>query len=340
MKRNGPTELGQALVSFFQEYLPQQRGLSQHSIRSYRDAVVLWLHFTAKDAKCRIEKLDLKDMTVDRLERFLAHLEAERGNGIATRNVRLAAMHTFARYLSTRHPERLGEFQGILGIPFKRGARELPIEYLESKDIEALLGRIDRQTLAGQRDYALFALMFNTGARVQEVLGLRVSDLRLDAPEQVRLHGKGNKIRICPLWPKTAKILRNLMESQHTDELDRASAFVFMNRGGKPLTRFGVRYLLRKYLPDYLSPARRQRIHPHSLRHTTAVHLLKAGVDFATISQWLGHSGLQTTMRYARADLDLKRQALAQVFPDALGAPKAGDIALRGTELTRWLRRF
>jgi Phage integrase family len=109
---------------------------------------------------------------------------------------------------------------------------------------------------------------------------------------------------------------------------------------GRPLTRFGVRYLLRKYLPDYLSAARRKRIHPHSLRHTTAIHLLKAGVDFATISQWLGHAGLQTTMRYARADLDLKRQALAQVFPDALGAPKAGGFALRGTELTRWLRRL
>jgi hypothetical protein len=120
----------------------------------------------------------------------------------------------------------------------------------------------------------------------------------------------------------------------------RSNAFVFKNRAGGQLTRFGVRYLLRKYLPDYLSPARRRKIHPHSLRHTTAIHLLKSGVDFATISQFLGHSGLQTTMRYARADLDLKRQALAQVFPDVLGAPKAGTMALHGTELTRWLRRL
>ena len=340
MRRRGPNELGAALVAFFQEHLPQQRGLSQHSIRSYRDAVVLWLQFTAADAKRRIENLDLADFTGDRAERFLAHLENERGNGIATRNARLAALHTFARYLSTRYPERLGEFQGILGIPFKRGAREAPVEYLESKDIEALLGRIDRRTTAGQRDYALFAVMCNTGARVQEVLDLRVSDLRLDAPEQVRLLGKGNKIRLCPLWPKTAKILRDLIESQDHGDRDRAGAFVFKNRMGGPLTRFGVRYLLRKYLPDYLSPARRRRIHPHSLRHTTAIHLLKSGIDFATISQLLGHSGLQTTMRYARADLDLKRQALSQVFPDALGAPKAGGMALHGTELTRWLRRL
>lgn len=271
MRRRGPNELGAALVAFFQEHLPQQRGLSQHSIRSYRDAVVLWLQFTAADAKRRIENLDLADFTGDRAERFLAHLENERGNGIATRNARLAALHTFARYLSTRYPERLGEFQGILGIPFKCGAREAPVEYLESKDIEALLGRIDRRTTAGQRDYALFAVMCNTGARVQEVLGLRVSDLRLDAPEQVRLLGKGNKIRLCPLWPKTAKILRDLIESQDHGDRDRAGAFVFKNRMGGSLTRFGVRYLLRKYLPDYLSPARRRRIHPHSLRHTTAI---------------------------------------------------------------------
>jgi integrase/recombinase XerD len=262
-----PSELGQVLVSFFQEHLPQQRGLSQHSIRSYRDAVVLWLHFIAKDTKRSIEKLDLGDFTGDRVESFLTHLETERGNGIATRNARLAALHTFARYLSTRYPERLGEFQGILGIPFKRGARETPIEYLESKDIESLLGRIDRRTSGGQRDYALFALMFNTGARVQEVLSLRVSDLRLEPPEQVRLRGKGNKIRLCPLWPRTARILDKLIDNHDNGDVDCAGAFVFLNRSGGPLTRFGVRYLLRKYLPDYLSPTRRKRIHPHSLRH-------------------------------------------------------------------------
>ena len=340
MRRKGPTDLGRAVVSFFQDHLPQQRGLSTHSIKSYRDAVVLWLQFVADDGQRGIEKLNLSDLTVERAERFLEYLEVKRRNGIATRNARLAALHTFARYLSTQYPERLGEFQGILGIPFKRGARQAPIEYLESADIEALLGRIDQRTVAGQRDYALFALMFNTGARVQEVLNLRVSDVRVDPPEQVRLHGKGNKIRLCPLWPKTATLLRGLMESKSEASGCRADAYVFVNRSGDSLTRFGVRYLLRKYLPDYLSPALRRRIHPHSLRHTTAVHLLKSGVDFGTISQWLGHAGLQTTMRYARADLALKRQALAQVFPDALGAPKAGGMTLHGTELTRWLRRL
>jgi integrase/recombinase XerD len=162
--------------------------------------------------------------------------------------------------------------------------------------------------------------MCNTGAWVQEVLGLRVSDLRLDAPEQVRLLGKGNKIRLCPLWPKTAKILRDLIESQDLGDRDRAGAFVFKNRMGGPLTRFGVRYLLRKYLPDYLSPARRQRIHPHSLRHATAIHLLKSGIDFATISQLLGHSGLQTTAVRPRRSRSQTPGAVAGVSRCSRGA--------------------
>jgi len=214
----------------------------------------------------------------------------------------LAAIHTFARYLSTRHPQRLGKFQEILAIPFKRGVRSAPIEYLENKDVETLLGRIDRRTLAGQRDYALFSVMCNTGARVQEIVRLRVADLRLDPPEQARLHGKGNKIRLCPLWPKTAMHLRTLVDRQESGNTDRSNEFVFKNRAGGQLTRFGVRYLLRKYLPDYLSPARRRKLHPHSLRHTTAIHLLKSGVDFGTISQFLGHSGLAYRRRLSATD--------------------------------------
>ena len=183
-------------------------------------------------------------------------------------------------------------------------------------DVKALLEAIDRSTASGERDYALLALMFNTGARVQEVLDLRLRDVRLDPPQQVRLLGKGSKVRVCPIWPRTAQLLRRT-DQRGAQIATPAAAPLFVNQRGEPLTRFGVRYLLRKYarrsrrhdLPSQTLP------HPHSLRHTTAVHLLKAGVDFATISQWLGHASLNTTMRYARADLDLKRQALSQAFP-------------------------
>lgn len=333
-------DLGRIIASFFEQYLPAQRGMSVHTLRSYRDALILWLQFSTKDCGKRLEALRIADLTVERIERFLTYLEVERGNGIATRNARLAALHTFVRHLGAKHPEHLAVIQGILNIPFKRGAPQVPIEYPEGGDIQSLMSHIDRRTPTGQRDYALFALMFNTGARVQEVLNLRVGDLRLEPPEQVRLVGKGEKIRLCPLWPRTARLLRDLTTDQVPQTPDRAAALVFRNRNGGPLTRFGVRYLLRKHLPNYRSATQGRRIHPHALRHATAVHLLKSGVEFATISQLLGHASLTTTMRYARADLDLKRQALSQVFPDAIGLPTAGRVRWHGAELTRWLRRL
>jgi integrase/recombinase XerD len=343
MKKYQPTALGRSVVRFFQDYLPTLRGMSRHTIRSYRDAMVLFLGFCAEDRQRGVERLELADITADRVVRFLAHLEASRKNSISTRNARLAALHTFARFLVAEQPEHMVALQQILGIPFKRGERVLPIEYLEKIEIEALLSSIDRTTPSGRRDYAMFALMFNTGARVQEIVDLRVRDVRLEAPCQVRIVGKGNKVRTCPIWPRTAQLLTDLVGKRQSDSEDPADQHIFCNAHGSPITRFGVRYLLQKHVaaatnavPNLAS----KRIHPHSLRHTTAVHLLKAGVDFATISQWLGHASLNTTMRYARADLDLKRQALAQVFPEILAPPKGGAFVFRGEDITGWLRRL
>ncbi len=343
MKAHTATVLGRSLVRFFQDYLPQRRGLSRNTISSYRDALVLLLQFVARETKRPVEMLEITDLSEARITRFLASLETTRGNGIATRNVRLAAIHTFARFLAADQPEHLAALQGILGIPFKRGAREAPVEYLEKREIEALLHGIDGAKATGQRDYALIALMFNTGARVQEILNLRVRDLRLTPPYQVRLQGKGKKERVCPIWPRTAQLLRELIAKSPAVDSEPAERPVFVNHRGAALTRFGVRYLLRRHVAV---AARREstladkRIHPHSLRHTTAVCLLKAGVDFATISHWLGHASLNTTMRYARADLDLKRQALAQVFPEILAPPKGGAYLFTGVDLTGWLRRL
>jgi site-specific recombinase XerD len=226
------------------------------------------------------------------------------------------------------------------GIAFKRGARHAPIEYLESEEVETLLQHIPRATEMGRRDYALFALMLNTGTRVQEVLDLKLSDVRTEPPCQVRLHGKGGKVRLCPIWASTAARLQEL--AQRTPQNGATNRFLFTNRRGGKLTRFGVRYLLNKYIAASAATAntlQEKRILLHSLRHTTAIYLLKAGVDFATISQWLGHASLNTTMRYARADLDLKRQALSQVFPDALPSPSAGD-ARADVDIVEWLSRL
>lgn len=212
------------------------------------------------------------------------------------------------------------------------------MEYFESDEVEALLNSIDRSTDSGRRDYALFALMFNTGARVQEVLNLQVRDVRTDPPCQIRLRGKGGKIRVCPIWAHTAALLLKLGGQSPQPE-----AFLFTNRHGAQLTRFGVRYLLKKYVAASVSVVgtlQGKQLHPHSLRHTTAIHLLKAGVDFATISQWLGHATLNTTMAYARADLDIKRQALAQVFPEVLAPPRAGCLSPAAVDVVDWLKRL
>lgn len=343
MKAYQPTELGRSVVRFFQDYLPTLRGMSRHTIRSYRDAMILFLNFCAEDRQRRVERLELADITADRVVRFLAHLEARRKNSVTTRNARLAAIHTFARFLVAEQPEHMVVLQQILGIPFKRGERVTPIEYLEKTEIEALLSGIDRTMPSGRRDYVMFALMFNTGARVQEIVDLRVRDVRLEPPGQVRFVGKGNKVRTCPIWPRTALLLKDLINKRRIGSEALFDQHIFLNERGSPITRFGVGYLLQKHVAAAASAApslAAKRIHPHSLRHTTAVHLLKAGVDFATISQWLGHASLNTTMRYARADLDLKRQALAQVFPEVLAPPKGGAFVFRGEDITGWLRRL
>jgi len=343
MKRSRPTDLGVSITRFFEEYLPGQRGMSVHTIRSYRDAVVLMLQFAARDSRRGVEQLSIKDLTAERVLKFLKFLETDRHNSIATRNARLGALHVLARFLASERPEYLATLQRVINLPFKRGARDAPIEYPDGAEMNALLKSIDRARPAGQRDYALFALMFNTGARVQEILNLRRRDVRLDAPCQVRLLGKGNKERLCPLWPATARLLRDLVGSSPTSNADPSDALLFTNARGQQLTRFGVRYLLRKYVATASRAAptlRDKHLHPHSLRHGTAIALLKSGVDFATISQWLGHASLNTTMRYARADIDLKRQALSQVFPDALPPPQGGRLMINGSELIPWLRRL
>jgi site-specific recombinase XerD len=337
------SQLSAGIMRFFEDYLPGQRGMSPHTVRSYRDGIVLLLQFTSRDANRPVEQLQIGDLTADRVVRFLRFLETSRGNGISTRNSRLGAIHVFARFLASELPEHLGSLQPVINIRFKRGARQAPIEYLDGAEVQAVLESIDRTRPSGQRDYALFALMFNTGARVQEILNIRRRDIRLEAPCQIRLLGKGNKIRLCPIWPATAKLLRSLIEQQRASEPDPANALLFTNARGQQLSRFGVRYLLRKYvaLASKTTPTlREKRIHPHSLRHGTAVALLKSGVDFATISQWMGHASLNTTMRYARADIDLKRQALAQVFPEALAPPRGGRLAVHGSEVIPWLRRL
>jgi len=190
------------------------------------------------------------------------------------------------------------------------------VEYFEFDEFQTVLNRIDLSTECGRRDHALLVFMFNTGARAQEVCDLRASDLSLTAPLSVRIVGKGRKQRICPIWSVTARQLGELMEEQGVDP--REPLPVFTNRQGRPLTRFGIRYILDKRVNDATASCRTlegRRLHPHSIRHSTAVHLLKSGVDLASIAAWLGHASVNTTGKYATIDLDMKREAIARAVP-------------------------
>src|SRR3989442_6177000 len=313
MKTELPNLLGAVIRDYFTDHLPGLRGTSPHTIHSYRDSMVLLLRFLSRQRNKPVTGLDLTDLDPSGILAFLAHLEEERKNGVSTRNVRLSAIHALFHFVASRNPEHLELAQRVLGIPFKR-ARQRAIDYLEYEEIDAILKTINRTTLQGSRDYALLATMFNTGGRVQEIADLRASDLQLTRPFQVRLFGKGRKERYCPLWPQTAAVLRSFSKEQNLDL--RSDARVFLNHRGGPLTRFGIRYILARCLARAsrdVPNLRKKRLHPHSMRHSTAVALLKSGADLSTISHYLGHANLNTTNRYAKLDLEMKRKAIARV---------------------------
>jgi site-specific recombinase XerD len=336
MSGAAPNALARTLRGFFAEYLPSARGVSPHTVCSYRDAMALFLRFLATHRGRPVVALDLGDVEPDAILAFLNHLEEVRRNCAATRNVRLAALHAFARYIAMSDPEHLATSQRVLAVPFKRAPVRV-VGYLEGDEFRAMLDATDRRTPEGRRDYALMLTFFNTGARVQELLNLRPIDLQLQRPLQVRLVGKGRKERFCPLWPTSADALRRLVAE--TGLSDRGTERLFRNRRHEPLTRFGVRYLLQTYaqkaqaaMPSLV----RKRVHPHTLRHTAAVHLLQSGVDLVSISHWLGHASVETTNRYATVDLETKRAAIAKAGP--LGDPAPEQAAWRSdASILAWL---
>jgi len=314
--------LARALQYFFYDHLSNLRSMSPNTIHSYRDTFILLLEFVASQKKRPVAELDIEQLNEEQITTFLQMLEDKRKNKASTRNIRLAAIHCFFRYLAGKHPEKLEHCQRILAIPFKR-TNSRAIEYLDYDEIKSILKTINRNSEDGKRDYILLVTMFNTGARVQEILDLRLCDLQLIKPYQLRLIGKGRKERVCPLWPQTAKLLQELITIYGTAQKEER---VFLNHRKQPLTRYGVRYLLKKYCdlarkntPTLLG----KRLHPHSMRHSTAVHLLKSGVDMVTISHWLGHANINTTHRYASVDLDMKREAINKAALDVDGKYEA-----------------
>jgi integrase/recombinase XerD len=308
-----------ALVQdFFQRRLVAERGVSAHTVASYRDTFALFLRDTEQRTGRTAATLTLDDLSAPSVLAFLDRLETERGNSPRTRNLRLTAIRSFMRYVSIRDPATLPLAQRVLAIATKRV--DYPIlGFLSREEVQALLAAPDRTTWSGQRDAVLFAVLYNTGARVSEITGLRVADVLLDRAAAVLLHGKGRKERIVPLWKQTAAQLRVwLTRIDHA-----AQAPVFPNRAGHPLSRSGVEHRLHVALTTASGrcPSLATRaISPHTMRHTTAMHLLQSGVDITVIALWLGHEDPTTTHRYIEADLAMKEAALRRVEAPTTGA--------------------
>jgi site-specific recombinase XerD len=296
---------------FLLEYLPGERNLARNTQRSYRDSVRLLILFAASKLHRKADRLLVSDISPDLLRDFLHHIEQERKCSISTRNQRLAAIHALARFVGERSPECLEWCGRLRTVPFKRSTHK-PVSYLEKNEMEALLQAPDKATWIGRRDYGLLLFMYNSGARADEVAQLSVGDLNLrtggeNSLSSVRLTGKGNKTRICPLWASTTAELRRLITGRKDNER------VFLNRCSAPLTRFGVHDIVTRYArrtAKCVPEMQRRRIGPHTIRHTTATHLLRAGVDINTIRAWLGHVSLETTNIYAETDLEMKAKAL------------------------------
>ena len=327
--------LGALVQSFFLDHLICVKGLRPTSVRSYRDTVRLFLSFVAADKGCRITALGLDDLSFERVLAFLKHLEADRGNHIATRNQRLAALHSLFEYVASRSPEYLGVCQRVAAIPRKRVAPP-ETHFLEKDEVETLLRRLPRDGRNALRDRALVLFLYNTGARVSEVADLRVGHLELGPHPVVRLHGKGDKWRTCPLWRQTAGLLRELLESAFGFPANPDKAVFSAN--GRPLTRSGLYKIVRRH-GAWLDDSRTdRRVSPHTFRHTAAVHLLESGVEVNVIRGWLGHVDLATTNRYAEINTKTKLAALeATQPPDSSEASRTTPAWRSDERLLKWL---
>ena len=332
--RAAPHLLGPYIRRFLLEHVVADRNLTRNTQRSYRDGIRLLLRFMTDRHRIDPVHLTVEHITADVVRDFLQYLEHERKNCAATLNQRVIVIHSLFRFVGRHVPESVERASQLQGVPLRR-VDHPTVPYLEKAELDAVLATPDRRRRVGQRDYALLLFLYNTGARADEAAHLTRGALELGRSASVRILGKGRKIRLCPLWDHTAQVLRELLG----DRLDGpADTPVFLNVRGQPLTRFGVYAVVERVVTraaTRLPSLNAKRVSPHSVRHTTAVHLLRAGVDINTIRAWLGHVSLETTNRYAQVDLEMKAKALAACaitgsnrpsHPSAAGHRKPQDL--------------
>jgi integrase/recombinase XerD len=304
-------DLARLVRDYFLDRLIRQRGVSKCTVAGYRDTFRLFLPFVADRLHKRPSDLMLRHIDAPVVLAFLDHLESERGNCIRTRNVRLAAIRSFVRFASYRTAVDLPTVRRVLAVPMKVRERG-PVDYLSREEIRALLDAADLSSWSGQRDRILFQTLYNTGARVSEATAMNVPDVDLGDHPQVRIHGKGRKERIVPLWTETRTGIRRWLVRL----AESGPGPLFPGRTKARLSRSGVSSRLRLLAARAVKTCpglARHRISPHLIRHTTAMHMLQSGVDLSVIAMWLGHESIETTHQYMEADLDLKRKALESV---------------------------
>ena len=309
MKQN---DFSKSITDFLSKYLPAERGMSGNTIASYKTTFILLISFMHDQKSIPAHKLMFKHFTRECVEQFLNHLETTRKCSPSTRNARLAALHSFFTYVQYDYPEYVDLCSKILSIKVKITKRET-INYLSVDGIKLLLEQPDLSTRKGLRDLALLALMYDTGARVQEIIDLTPSNLRLEQPYTIKLIGKGTKARIVPLMNEQVVHLKNYIDKNNLLENGKNLCPLFFNYRKEKLTRAGVNHILQHYatIAKKKSPGLMpDKISPHSLRHTKAMHLLHAGVNLVYIRDILGHESVTTTELYARVDSKQKREAI------------------------------
>ena len=314
-----PTNFAKHLTEFLLVYLPTQKNVSRNTIYSYRDMFKLLIKYCQEVKQITIERMSLNDLSRELLIDFLQWLEIERKSSISTRNQRLAAIHSFFRYVQAEEPGGLFHFQKIIGIPIKKAPKTV-VEHLSPEAIKLLLEQPNKHTLKGRRDLTLISVLYDSGARVQELIDIRVCDVTLGAPVVITLTGKGNKVRKVPIMKNTAALLQNYLLENKLDKSWKNEYPLFINSQNHKLTKEGVAHIILKYVvcARKASTLLPPRVKVHMLRHSKAMHLLHAGVNLIYIRDFLGHVDLKTTEIYARADTEMKRKALENVHSDLI----------------------
>lgn len=322
---------------YLTRYLPLQKGVSTNTIKSYRDAFVVFLRYCYDELRIKPEKLTVEHLSRKSIENYLLWLEEEKGCAISTRNHRLTVIHALMRYIAIEDPQYMSKCQEILGIDFKKCIKK-EVEYLTVEELKIILEQPNNKNKNGQRDLALLSLLYDSGARVQELVDLKLKDIRFIKPATVTLTGKGDKARIVPLMPDTGALIEKYINNHNIVSPEQ---YLFVNKMRQKLTRSGVEYVISKYVTqarDRHPEIAISNVTPHVFRHSKAMHLVQANVNLIYIRDFLGHESVKTTEIYAKADSAAKREAIEKASEKIIPESRYKDK--KREDLIDWLKKM